>query len=87
MPALQVGVPVSQTLQKLMSCPQLSLALPATQLVPSQQPPLQSVVVKLPQAIVQVPLPVSQAIPVGQSLAKLHGPWVRSGMDRSCATP
>jgi alpha,alpha-trehalose-phosphate synthase [UDP-forming] len=83
-PALQVGVPVSQTLQKVPSWPQASLALPATQLLaPSQQPPLQSVWVNPPQVVEQAPVTVSHAIPDGQSVATVQGPCVRSGTVRS----
>lgn len=63
-PPLHVGVPPPQATQAMPIPMQLALVVPATQLVPSQQPPLQANL--LAHTTVQVFLP-SQALPGAQS--------------------
>ena len=66
---LQVGVPLPQAVHARPFAPQAPLLVPATQVVPPQQPPLQAVCWLSPQVVSQVFVIVLQALPEGQSVA------------------
>jgi len=74
-PPEQVGVPRLQPTHAPPALPHLLLSLPATQLLPSQQPLLQALKVPAsvpPQTALQVCVDMLHALPAGQSVAALQ---------------